>query len=233
MAPYCVSRDAPFTPVSSKILESRFADIAENQPEVLARHLTEAGLMEKAAGLWGKAGQRSLERSALVEASAQMTRSLGQIAVLSPSPATRREQIKIQIALIHPLIHVKGYAAPETKAAVERAHLLIQQAEALGEAPEDPLLLFSVLYGSWAVNFVAFNANVALELASQFVTLAEKRKAATPLMIGHRLMGASLLMAGSVVDARTHFDQAIVRYDPEEHRNGTPFWSRRAHCYSI
>src|SRR6516162_8764048 len=92
MAPYCVSRDAPFTPVSSKILESRFADIAENQPEVLARHLTEAGLIEKAAGLWGKAGQRSLERSALVEASAQMTRALDQIATLAATPSLRREQ---------------------------------------------------------------------------------------------------------------------------------------------
>jgi predicted ATPase len=46
------------------VLESQFAEIAANQPELLARHCTEAGLMEKAAALWGKAGQRSLERSA-------------------------------------------------------------------------------------------------------------------------------------------------------------------------
>ena len=49
----------------AETLESQFAEIAENQPELLARHCTEAGLIEKAAGLWGKAGQRSLERSAL------------------------------------------------------------------------------------------------------------------------------------------------------------------------
>ncbi|MGA7373081.1 MAG: hypothetical protein WBW37_10765, partial [Methyloceanibacter sp.] len=49
-------------------LENDFVEIGENQPEVLARHCTEANLIEKAAGLWGKAGQRSLERSALVEA---------------------------------------------------------------------------------------------------------------------------------------------------------------------
>jgi hypothetical protein len=45
------------------ILESQFPDIAENRPELLTRHCTEAGLIEKAAGLWGKAGQRSLARS--------------------------------------------------------------------------------------------------------------------------------------------------------------------------
>ena len=136
----------------AETLESQFSEIAENQPELLARHCTEAGLIEKAAGLWGKAGQRSLERSALVEAIEQLTRALDQIATLPATPALRREQIKLQVALITPLIHVKGYAAPETKAAVERARLLIEQAEALGEPPEDPLLLFSVLYGFWIAN---------------------------------------------------------------------------------
>ena len=56
----CASRDARFMPASPKPSKSQFAEIAENQPELLARHCTEAGLIEKAAGLWGKAGQRSL-----------------------------------------------------------------------------------------------------------------------------------------------------------------------------
>ena len=97
-------------------LESQFAEIAENQPELLARHCTEAGLTEKAASLWGKAGQRSLERSALVEAIEQFTRALDQIAALPATPALRREEIKLQAALITALVHVKGYAAPEAKA---------------------------------------------------------------------------------------------------------------------
>ena len=68
----------------AETLESQFADIAEGQPELLARHCTEAGLIDKAAGLWGKAGQRSLERSALMEAIEQLTRALEQIATLPP-----------------------------------------------------------------------------------------------------------------------------------------------------
>jgi predicted ATPase len=40
----------------AETLESQFADVAENQPELLARHYTDAGLVEKAAGFWGKAG---------------------------------------------------------------------------------------------------------------------------------------------------------------------------------
>jgi class 3 adenylate cyclase len=95
------------------VLESQFAEIAANQPALLARHCTEAGLMEKAAALWGKAGQRSLERSALVEAAEQLTRALDQIAALPATPALRHERIKLQVALITPLIPLKGHAAPE------------------------------------------------------------------------------------------------------------------------
>src|SRR5580704_732337 len=133
----------------AEILESQFAETAESQPEILARHCTEAGLIEEAAGLWGKAGQRSLALSALAEAAAQFTRALEQIATLPGTPTLRREQIKLQVALITPIIHVKGYATVETKTAAEQARLLIEQAEALGEPPEDPLLLFSVLYAFW------------------------------------------------------------------------------------
>src|ERR1700723_1660093 len=108
-------------------LETQFPDTAENQPELLARHCTEAGLIEKAALLWGKAGQRSLARSALVEAAAQLTRALDQIATLPAEPALRREQIKLQVAPANALMIIKGYGAPETQVAVERARLLIEQ----------------------------------------------------------------------------------------------------------
>jgi tetratricopeptide (TPR) repeat protein len=203
----------------AETLESQFAEIAESQPELLARHCTEAGLIEKAAGYWGKAGQRSLERSALVEAMEQFTRALDQIAGLPGTAALRRQQIRLQAALITPLIHVKGYAASETKAAAERARRLIEQAEEHEEPLEDPLLLFSVLYGFWAANFVAFNdGDVMRELAAQFLALARKHGGIVPLMIGHRLMGASLLCTGDIAEGRVHYDQAIALYDPAEHR---------------
>ena len=198
-------------------LENLFADIAENQPELLARHCTEAGLIEKAVGLWGKAGQRSLERSALVEAIAQLTHALDQIAAWPATPVLRREEIKLQAALITPLFHVKGYASPEAKAAAERARMLIEQAEAFGEPPEDPLLLFSVLYAFWVANYAAFNGEVLRELAAQFLALAEKQGGTVSLMFGHRVMGTSLVYTGDIAEGRVHYDQAISLYDPATH----------------
>jgi tetratricopeptide (TPR) repeat protein len=202
----------------AETLESGFADIAENQPEVLARHCTGAGLIEKAAGLWGKAGQRSVARSALVEAVEQFRRALAMIATLPATPALRREEIKLQVAVITPLIHLKGYSAPDTKAAEERARVLIEQAEALGEPLEDPLLLFSALYGICVANLIAIKGDVCINLASHFLTLVEKQGATVPLMIGHRLMGFALLLSGDFAESRAHLDRALALYDPTEHR---------------
>jgi class 3 adenylate cyclase/predicted ATPase len=202
----------------AETLESQFAETTESRPETLAHHCTEAGLTEKAASLWGKAGQRSLQRSALVEAAAQFTRALDQIVTLPSTPTLRREHIKLQVALVTPLIHVKGYAAPETKAAAERARLLIEQAESLGEAPEDPLLLFSVLYGFWAASFVAFDGNRMRQLAAEFLSVAERQSIPVPRMVGHRNMGVTLLAIGEIQESLVHFDKALALYDPSEHR---------------
>jgi class 3 adenylate cyclase/predicted ATPase len=202
----------------AEALETQFSDIAESQPELLAHHCTEAQLTEKAAALWGKAGRRSLAGSALVEAAAQLTRALTQLAKLPGTAALRREQIKLQVALIAPLSHVKGYAAPETKSAIEQAYLLIERAKVLGEPPEDAQLLFSVLYGFWAANRVAFNGDAIRDLAGRFLMLAERQRAKVPLVIGHRLMGISLQLTGDIAEGRAHYDEAIALYDPMEHR---------------
>jgi predicted ATPase len=98
----------------AETLESQFAEMIETRPELLARQCADAGLIEKAAGLWGKAGQRSLERSALIEAVALFTRALDQVASLPATPALRREQIKFQVGLANALYHAKGVAAAET-----------------------------------------------------------------------------------------------------------------------
>ena len=81
----------------AETLESQFAELTETRPELLARQYSDAGLIEKAAGLWGKAGQRSLGRFALIEAVAQFTRGLDQLASLPASPVLRREQIRLQV----------------------------------------------------------------------------------------------------------------------------------------
>ncbi len=218
MARYYESRAARFMLASPTFLKVNSQTSPKVSPNCWARHCTEAGLTEKAAMLWGKAGQRSLERSALAEALEQFARALAQIATVPSTPALRRQEIKVQAGLATALLLVKGYAASETKAAAERARELIEQAKALGEPPDDPLVLFSVLYGLWGASLVASNFDVTQKLATQFLALAEELGATAPLMVGHRLMGVSLMTAGDIVEGRRQLDEAIALHQPAAHR---------------
>jgi predicted ATPase len=192
--------------------------IAPAEPELLAYHFTQGRLTNRAIEWWGKAAQRSLQRSALAEAVAKFTRALEQLTTLQPTPALRREEINLRVALINPLMHVKGYAAPETRAAAEQARSLIEQAEIEGDPVDDPLLLFSVLYSFWVANHVAFDGNKMCELATSFLDLAERRLATVPIMMAHRLVGVSLAATGNLIECRKHFDQSIALYVASEHR---------------
>ena len=134
MAPCCARPGATSMP-GPRALMLKFPDTAEAQPELLAHHYAQAGLIEDAARFWSKAGQRSIARSALAEAGRQLGRALDQLASIDETPATRREQMNLQVALATTLVHVKGYSSPDVIAAFERAGLRIDRAEALGERP--------------------------------------------------------------------------------------------------
>jgi hypothetical protein len=112
----------------------------------------------------------------------------------------------------------KGYGASETKASVDQARSLIEQAEAFNEPLEDPFALFSILYGLWIANFVAFRGEEIRRLAAQFLALAKQQKVTVPLMIGHRLTGMSLFYTGDIVEGWEHYNRALSLYDPGEHR---------------
>jgi len=201
----------------AETLEGDFAEVCENQPELLARHCADAGLFEKAASLWEKAGGRSLARSALVESAEQLKQALNQLDKLPATAALHRDQIRIQVMLINPLMHVKGWAAPETKKAAERANRLIDAAIDVGEPPEDPLLLFSVLYGHWGASWAAFNGNALRGIALQFLELAQKQRSVAPIMIAYRLSGVSLVCTGAIGEGRAHLDRGLELYDPAQH----------------
>ena len=211
-------------------LETQFPDIVSSQPELLARHSAEAGLSEKGARLWGEAGRRSLARSALLEAAEQLSRALELIASLPGTPDLRRLRIRLQVELSNALIHTKGHASPQTQAAFDQARRWMEEAQAQGEAPEDPLVLYSILYGSWVANRMTFRGDVVLPLARRFQELAEADRAPVPLMVGHMIAGISLVLTGDLAKGRAELDRAVALYDPGVHR---PLATRFGHDVRI
>jgi predicted ATPase len=121
-------------------------------------------------------------------------------------------------------------AATETRAAFDQARVMIEQAESLGEHVEDPLLLYSVLYGFFIAKFIKFDGDTACALARQFLALAEQQKATAPIMIGHRLLGVTLLCMGDPAEGLSHIDRSLAFYDPAVHH---PLATRFGHDVGV
>jgi predicted ATPase len=148
----------------AEVLEKKFPETAEAEPEALARHLTEAGESERAIDYWQRAGQRAAERSANLEAIAHLRKGLDLLGVLPDTPERERRELPLQASIGMPLIATKGYAAAETGAAYDRARELCDR---LGDAAR----LLPILYGQWAHHVTRGNARTARSLAETFLRL--------------------------------------------------------------
>jgi len=105
-------------------LRGEFAAVAAAEPELVAHHLTQAGLDEPAIEWWGKAGDQAVRRSAFKEAAAHLDKAieladrLAERAGTVPRAALDSNRLHLQTSLGNALLWAKGQQAPETTAAL-------------------------------------------------------------------------------------------------------------------
>ena len=196
----------------ARVLEERFLDAGDAQPELLAHHCTEAGLSEKAVEYWYQAGRLASERAALPEAIGHFGKALELLATLPDPSAGVEREIDLQIALGGALISAKGHAAPETGRAYARAHELCRRGGDLRR-------LSPLLFGQWVFHMVRAEHAAAQDIAEELLRSAEQEGDAAGLVVGHRAAGIGSLWRGDLVEARGHLEQELALYDPERHRS--------------
>jgi predicted ATPase len=195
----------------AQVLEAQFPETVEAQPELLAHHYTEAGLMAQAVGYWQKAGQIAVQRSAHVEAIAHLHQGLELLKTLPETAERTQREVDIHIALGASLIAVQGFGAPE----VEQTYTYARQ---LCQSLEEPHQLFSVLRGLWSHYNARAEYQTAHALGEQLLNLAQQVHDAVLLVAARRALGTTLFWLGAVASAHTHFTQGIALYDPSQHR---------------
>jgi predicted ATPase len=195
----------------AQVLEERFPETTETQPELLAHHYTEAGLIEQAISYWQKAGERTTQRSANVEAIAHLTRGLELLKTLPDTPEHVQQELTLQIALSDALITVKGEMSPDVEKTVLRARELCQQ---LDETPQ----LFPVLWRLVIFYINRGELQTTYQLAEQMMRLAQGVQDPELLWIAHFALGAPSLWLGELVSARRHLEQAIALSDDPQTR---------------
>ncbi len=195
----------------AQILETQFPATTKIQPELLAHHYTEAGLIMQAIPYWQIAGQRALERSANTEAISHLTKGLELLTTLPDTPERVQQELLFQTALGPAWIASKSWAAPEVEQAYARARKVGQR---LGETPQ----LFPVLWGLWAYYGVRAEVQKARELSQSLLTLAQKAQDSGVLMEAQLALGHTAHLQGEFAASLTYFERGMALYNPHQHR---------------
>jgi predicted ATPase len=191
-------------------LETHFPELMDSQPELLARHYAEAGLVEKSVAYWGRAGRRSAARSAMAEAAAQFQKGLDQLALLPDGRQRQQQELEFWSGLGAALRYVKGQAAPELGHAFARARELWEQ---LGSPSE----FLYVPYGQSRYHMYRGELDVSQHLDEDLLRLSRERNDSAGIVLGHDCSGRDLLLAGKFALARSHLEQVLALYDPIAH----------------
>ena len=193
----------------AQVLAQQFAEVVETQPELLAQHYTEAGLIEQAIGYWQRAGQRANDRSAYQEAMSHLTTGLSLLQPLPETLARQQQELPLQLALGTAMTIVRGFAAPEVEAAYTRARVLCQQ---LGDTQD----VSPVLFGLWQFSLIRADLSLARQLGEDLLGLAAQRDETPLSVIGHYTLGATSYFLGELLSARRHLEAGIAGYTPAQ-----------------
>jgi class 3 adenylate cyclase len=195
----------------ARTMEERFPERAASQPEILAYHYTEAGLIAEAVDNWGKAGKAAIVRSAHAEAIAHLRTALE----LLPKLPISQERDRTELSLLNDygvaLIVLKGWSVAEVGEVYRRARELCKQ---LGETAR----LIRVLFGLSSFHLVRAELQVSHSYAEEMHSLPFDSLDEKMVVIGWSV-GAPKFFIGEFATAHENFENAISHYDRRRHRS--------------
>jgi predicted ATPase len=187
----------------AEVLEQRFPETVKTQPELLAHHVTEAGLHEQAVDYWYKAGQHASERSAHREATSRLYKGLEVLAKLPETSERAEHELRFYLTLHTSLCAIHGYASPEVSNCTRRARELCQHVG-------DPGQFYTMMSGMRSFHLVRADLQTARELQEQILSLVQRDLQPSRLVNEHRMLGNILIHLGEFQRARDQIEQAVT-----------------------
>jgi class 3 adenylate cyclase/tetratricopeptide (TPR) repeat protein len=218
--------------VVARCIDEQFSAIATAHPEVLARHWTEADEIEPAIAQWTKAGEAAQARNAFQEALESYRQALMPVNRLPESSERDLRELGLRRSMVGMLSITKGYAAPETIDAVERAALLAEKSGSLAE-------LISWVGSRAVIAGISGDWPAAVTLADEALALALREGSPARLGGAYGLEVISRVHLGDLAGAEKHFtawltfcDDPSFRQDPT--RGLIPlFWSASNNAWLV
>jgi len=186
----------------ARTLEERFPDIVASEPEIVARHFTEASLVDHAIDYWLKAGNLALSRSANAEAVKHLRQGIELAQSQALSAERVRKELDFYLALGPAMAATEGYATPETLRVFSHARELLGDGGTLTEQ-------MTVLWGTYLAHSMRAEHTAALEVARQCLALAAEHEHPGMAALANRFTGQTLYFMGAFVDARLHLERTL------------------------
>jgi predicted ATPase len=193
----------------ARILEERFPDVVTSQPEIVAHHFTEAGLVERASDYWLKAGQQAARRSANAEALNHLARGLQLLPNIDDPMLRNKSELLLQTSLGNSLRATKGWSIDSVKQAYTRALQLCK------ESGFDEHT-FPAVFGLWTWDFVRGALGEAQAMAERLLSAAENVDDSVYKVLAHEALGFTLFAHGKFAAAHAELERSISMCEDSE-----------------
>lgn len=187
----------------ARALEEGFADFVTIEPEILAHHFTEAGMIDRATNYWLAAGRRALSRSSNAEAVKHLRRGLDLSRQLASSPERVRKELDFYLALGPAVAATEGDAAYATSQVFSHARARLGDSATLEER-------MTILWGTYLAHSMRAEHGPALDVVRQCLALAVDHDHPGVSALANRFMGQTLHFMGAFTDARIHLERTIA-----------------------
>ena len=151
--------------IVARTIDEKFPAIKETHPELLARHWTEAGEIGHAIAEWSRTGKTAKARNAFREALEGYQQAATVLNLLPQSAERDDRELELRQSVVSMLSITKGYAAPETIEATERATALAERSGNFKQLANWLTQRGSALLVSSELSAAGALADQALELA--------------------------------------------------------------------
>jgi class 3 adenylate cyclase/predicted ATPase len=210
-----------------QVLETRFPQMVETRPELLAHHYTEAGLPKQAVDYWQQAGERAIARSAYQEAIAHLTAGVEALRTLPET--TNRSQRELDLCLIlgPALMTLRGFGNAEVAQIYHRAHELCQRLQ-LDESPQ----FLQVLFGLCRV-YIQHAVHKTQAIAERALSLAQRLDDRPMVVDAYYNLGTVLIVRGAFTASLEHYRQGLALAERLPSDASIVAFGRTAYQYSL
>jgi class 3 adenylate cyclase/tetratricopeptide (TPR) repeat protein len=192
----------------ASVLEEKFTDIVQQQPELLAHHYTEAGEITQAIPLWLRAGQQASQKNAAREAIAHLEKGIALVPNIENKAERDNLELDFQLTLGGSFVVTHGFPHPKVKETFNRARDIAQTIEV---SPKLALVLINL--GSYYVNTEDYQS--ADELLVYLRKLADDPTHGYWFdLFNNQIDGFIRVIQGDFEGANGRFNRVVEIFDP-------------------